>query len=410
MNLDAQYQATLDYLYSQLPVFQHIGKAAYKADLNNTIALCNALGNPENKFKSIHVAGTNGKGSSSSLLASVFTAHGYKTALYTSPHLKDFRERIRINGEMIPKQYVIDFTEKVKSLIQDIKPSFFEITVAMAFCWFAEQGVEMAIIEVGMGGRLDSTNVINPELSVITNIGWDHMEFLGDTLAKIAAEKGGIIKPGIPVVIGEWTEETLPVFENIAKEKGASLLLAQAAPADWVALFALKGSYQIKNLGTVYTALLQLMRMGYPFETEKIETALRDVKKLSGIKGRWEVLQMQPLVVTDVAHNDHGLKPVLAQFTAIPHAHMHFVLGVVNDKDLGKVLPLFPKNATYYFSKPNIMRGLDANILKETAANYGLVGESYPSVQEALQAALKNSAVRDIIFVGGSTFVVAEVI
>lgn len=404
------YPQTLDYLYSRLPVFQHIGKAAYKADLNNTIRLCAALGNPERKFKSIHVAGTNGKGSTSSLLASIFTAHGYKTGLYTSPHLKDFRERIRIDGRMVPEEFVVDFTEKVKPIIEEINPSFFEITVTMAFSWFAEQQVDMAIVEVGMGGRLDSTNVIMPELSVITNIGWDHVEFLGDTLAKIASEKAGIIKQGIPTVIGEWNEETEPVFEAYAHDRGSELIKASVPPETWPGLFALKGNYQKKNLATVYSALNVMGSKGYVWDTLTTEYALQHIAELSGLRGRWEKLGSHPLIVADVAHNEHGLKPVMEQFTALPHKQMHVVLGVVNDKDLSKVLPLFPKEAHYYFSKPNIIRGLDAEILANTAADYGLKGNVYPSVENALENAKKAAGADDIIFVGGSTFVVAEVI
>lgn len=404
------YSETLEYLYSRLPIFQHVGKAAYKADLGNTVALCEALGHPENGFKSIHIAGTNGKGSSSSLLAAIFTAGGFKTGLYTSPHLKDFRERIRINGMMIPEETVVSFTEMVKPLIERIEPSFFEITVAMAFHWFKAQKVDMAIIETGMGGRLDSTNIITPVLSVITNIGFDHMEFLGQTLSDIAGEKAGIIKPGVPVIVGEWNGETLPVFESKANSCNSPLHLADVAPQDWIDRFELKGSYQQKNLATVYKSVQVLETLGYAFNPETIDTALRNVKSLSGIRGRWEVLQHHPLVVTDVAHNDHGLKPVLEQFCNLPHNQMHFVLGVVNDKDLSKVLPLFPKNASYYFCRPAIMRGLDAEKLMEKATAYGLSGQVYPSVREAKEAAINAASPNDIVFVGGSTFVVAEAI
>jgi len=404
------YSETLDYLFSRLPVYQHIGKAAYKADLNNTVALCAALGNPENGFKSIHVAGTNGKGSTSSALAAIFTANGYKTGLYTSPHLFDFRERIRIDGVMIPEQYVVDFTEKMKPLISELNPSFFELTVAMAFQWFTEQKVEIAIVEVGMGGRLDSTNVVTPELSVITNIGFDHMDFLGDTKTKIAAEKAGIIKLGVPVVIGEWDDETKPVFEIKAEVENSKLIKAIEAPAAWINSFALKGDYQRKNLATVYASVQSMRDLGWPLADDKIINALENVKLLSGIKGRWDILRTQPLVIADVAHNDHGLIPVLKQFMALPHHQMHFVLGVVNDKDLSKILPLFPKEAKYYFCKPNIMRGLDSGVLQERATVYGLLGQAWSSVKEALQAAISAADAEDIVFVGGSTFVVAEVV
>jgi dihydrofolate synthase/folylpolyglutamate synthase len=409
--LARNYQETLDYLYTRLPVFQHIGKAAYKADLNNTIALANALGNPEHSFKSIHVAGTNGKGSVSSLLASVFTAHGYKTGLYTSPHLKDFRERIRIDGEMIAESFVVEFTNEIHPVIEAISPSFFEITVAMAFDYFRREKVDIAVIETGMGGRLDSTNIVTPLLSVITNIGFDHMEFLGNTRAAIAAEKAGIIKQNIPVIIGEYDAETLPVFEEKSNHENAPLYQADTAPEAWIEHFTLKGNYQKKNLATVKKALDVLAEeYAYQFEAEKIETALKDIKDLSGIRGRWEVLQTEPMVVADTAHNEHGLKLVMEQLLAIPAKKMHVVLGVVNDKDLSKILPLFPENAVYYFAKPNIVRGLDAAILEEKAREYGLKGAAYQSVAQAFSAAKAGASKADLIFVGGSTFVVAEVI
>jgi dihydrofolate synthase/folylpolyglutamate synthase len=407
--LSLSYEETLDYLYTRLPVFQHIGKAAYKADLNNTIALCKAQDNPENSFPSIHIAGTNGKGSVSSLLASVFSVHGFKTGLYTSPHLKDFRERIRIDGEMVPKEFVVRFTEKIQPIIEQISPSFFEITVAMAFDYFRSQKVDIAIVETGMGGRLDSTNVITPLLSVITNIGFDHMEFLGNTKAAIAAEKAGIIKPGIPVVIGEFDAETFPVFEGKAKEENAALFLANTCPAQWPELFALKGNYQKKNLATVYQSL-QVLKTTYNFDDVKTEQALREVKRWSGILGRWEVLQEKPMVVADTAHNEHGLKLVMQQLAELNTHELHMVLGVVNDKDLSKILPLLPKNAHYYFCKPNIIRGLDARLLREKAIEFGLIGEVHDSVAEALNAAKAHCSPEDVIYVGGSTFVVAEVV
>ena len=402
------YGETLDYLYSRLPVFQHIGKAAYKADLNNTIALCKALGNPENSFKCIHIGGTNGKGSVSSMLAAVFAEHGYKTGLYTSPHLKDFRERIRINGQMITEDYVVNFTERVKPLIESIEPSFFEITVAMAFDYFRAEKVDMAIIEVGMGGRLDSTNVIVPELAVITNIGWDHMEFLGDTLPKIAAEKAGIVKPGIPVVIGESRDETKPVFAEKALVSHSPIHFADHAPENWIATCELKGHYQRKNLATVKKSLDVLESMGYPFEQDKILNAISNVKKLTGLRGRWEIMQTHPLMIADTAHNADGLKETMAQLSDLNAPKIHFVLGVVNDKDLGKILPLLPVDATYYFCKPNIFRGLDAEKLAEQANSQGLKGAVYESVEQAKKTALSNAHSDDVIYVGGSTFVVAE--
>lgn len=408
--MSATYQETLDYLYSRLPVFQHIGKAAYKADLNNTIALMSALGNPEKNLKCIHVGGTNGKGSVSSMLAAVFTKHGYKTGLYTSPHLIDFRERIRINGEMIPKENVIQFTEQVKPLIEEISPSFFEITVGMAFDYFRKEQVDIAIIEVGMGGRLDSTNVVSPLLSVITNIGWDHMEFLGDTLAKIAAEKAGIIKPGIPVVVGESHEETKPVFTAKASALESSLTFAGPAPDNWINDCELKGIYQKRNLGTLYSAIQVLEHSGFEFNHELISDALKNVKKISGLKGRWEIIQNNPFVVADTAHNLDGLKLTIEQFLSSQAAQYHFVLGVVNDKDLSKILPLFPEKAKYYFSKPSVMRGLPAQQLQSTAAEYGLSGDVYNDVKSAYKAALQQASQNDAIYIGGSTFVVADLL
>ena len=404
----SSYGETLDYLYSRLPVFQHIGKAAYKADLNNTIALCKALGNPENSFKSIHIGGTNGKGSVSSMLAAVFAEHGYKTGLYTSPHLKDFRERIRVNGQMIPEDYVVNFTERVKPLIESIEPSFFEITVAMALDYFRAEKVDMAIIEVGMGGRLDSTNVIVPELSVITNIGWDHMEFLGDTLPKIAAEKAGIMKTNVPVVIGETKDETRPVFINKAADNLSPIHFADIAPDNWIETCELKGHYQRKNLATLKKCLEVLGTLGYSFQQDKILNAISNVKELTGLRGRWEILQTHPLMIADTAHNADGLKETMAQLAGLNARKIHFVLGVVNDKDLGKILPLLPVDATYYFCKPNIFRGLDAEKLAAQARSQGLNGEVYESVEQAKNTALGNAQPDDVIYVGGSTFVVAE--
>lgn len=407
--MSTAYQDTLDYLYSRLPVFQHIGKAAYKADLNNTIALLRALGNPENSFRSIHIAGTNGKGSVSSLLAAIFTEHGYKTGLYTSPHLKDFRERIRINGEMMSQQEVIDFTEKAKPLIAEINPSFFELTVAMAFDHFRRHRVDMAIIEAGMGGRLDSTNVITPELSIITNIGYDHMEFLGDTLAKIAGEKAGIIKPGIPVVIGENHPESMPVFKNRAAEVQSEIRYADKYPEPWETHCPLQGIYQKKNLATVKAALDVLRESGVLDSDEKNTlNGISHVVKWSGLRGRWEILGQKPFVVADTAHNEHGLKLVMEQLKTISYANLHIVLGVVNDKDLSKVLPLFPENAVYHFCKPSIIRGLDASVLHDEAMKYGLRGSVSNSVKAALDEALAQAGPDDAIFIGGSTFVVAE--
>lgn len=404
------YEETLEFLYSRLPVFQHIGAAAYKADLHNTIALCNALNNPQSHFKSIHVGGTNGKGSVSSLLAAIFTKHGYRTGLYTSPHLKDFRERIRINGVMIPKEFVITFTESMKPLIEKISPSFFELTVGMAFDYFRKEEVDIAIIEVGMGGRLDSTNVISPELSIITNIGWDHTEFLGDTLPKIAAEKAGIIKSEIPVVVGEVLPETLPVFEQVAKNRSSVLTTGVSAPAQWVEKCVLKGDYQKKNLGTLKAAIQALELKGYHFSEHLILEALADVKLLTGLRGRWEILNDSPLTIADTAHNSDGLKETMEQLQKVAKGKLHIVLGVVKEKDLAKILTLLPSSAIYYFCKPNIFRGLDEEMLAKEAFNYGLKGEFYDSVEKALASAKSRAAENDTIYIGGSTFVVAEVL
>jgi dihydrofolate synthase/folylpolyglutamate synthase len=408
--LKRNYADTLQYLFSRLPVFQHIGKAAYKANLDNTIALAKYFENPENSFTSIHIAGTNGKGSVSSMLAAIFTSHGYKTGLYTSPHLKDFTERIRIDGIPVPEQFVIDFTERAESIIEEISPSFFELTVAMAFDFFRKEKVDIAIVETGMGGRLDSTNIITPILSVITNIGYDHMEFLGDTIAKIAGEKAGIIKPEIPVVVGETTEESLPVFLEKSLQENAELFLADAFPEHWEDALELKGTYQRKNLATVAKAVEVLRVLEYPLKDKTIVHALENVKKLSGIRGRWEIIQKNPLVITDTGHNEHGLKYVIKQLLDFHAPKLHIVMGVVNDKDLSKILPLFPQEAVYYFARPNILRGLDAGILREKAMEYQLYGQSYNSVVQALNAAKNNSNNEDVIFVGGSTFVVAEVL
>ncbi len=404
------YEETLEFLYSRLPVFQHIGAAAYKADLNNTLALCDALQNPQNDFKTIHVGGTNGKGSVSSMLAAVFTRHGYKTGLYTSPHLKDFRERIRINGVMIPKEFVIEFTESMKPLIEKISPSFFELTVGMAFDYFKKSEVDIAIIEVGMGGRLDSTNVISPELSVITNIGWDHTEFLGDSLPKIAAEKAGIIKSETPVVVGEFLPETLPVFQEIAKNQSSFMTTGVTAPARWLEKCALKGEYQKKNLGTLKAAIEALELKGYHFSEHLILEALEDVKLLTGLRGRWEILNEQPMTIADTAHNPDGLKETMAQLQKGIKGKLHVVLGVVKEKDLAKILTLLPSSAYYYFCKPNIFRGLDEEILATEAFKHGLTGEIHENVEKAFASAKSKAAENDTIYIGGSTFVVAEVL
>jgi dihydrofolate synthase/folylpolyglutamate synthase len=436
------YNETLQYLYTQLPMFTRDGASAFKKDLTNTLELCRRLDNPQHKFKSVHVGGTNGKGSTSHMLAAVLQTAGYKTGLYTSPHLKDFRERIRINGQMISEQTVIDFIEHHKADFDEIAPSFFEMTVALAFDVFAKEKVDIAIIEVGLGGRLDSTNVITPLLSVITNIGWDHMNMLGNTLPLIAGEKAGIIKPGIPVVIGEKQEEVARVFIDKASETNSKIRFASQewnvsspedgkpeSPKEKVELLDivvqrissglpdfrtfrldLTGTYQLKNIKTVLSAIDELREQGFIISDEHIQTALKQVKALTGLHGRWETLSHNPLTICDTGHNPDGIEEVMKNIESVKYKHLHMVIGMVNDKDTGKVLPMFPKDATYYFCKPDIPRGLDAEVMKAQAEAHGLIGEAYSSVKEALLSAQKNAGSDDLVFVGGSTFVVAEVV
>jgi len=417
------YEETITFLYSQLPVFQRVGAAAYKANLDNTHALMDMLGNPYELFKTVHIAGTNGKGSAAHMLASVYQEAGYKTGLYTSPHLKDFRERIRINGAMIPKEKVVSFVSEFSEEFRPISPSFFELTMAMAFWYFANQKVDIVILETGMGGRLDSTNVVSPELSVITNIGFDHMQFLGDTLSAIAGEKAGIIKAGIPVLIGEKQTEIESVFRGKAKELKAPLYYAQelielkahkdrtyqvflkGEPLFESISIPLLGSYQSANLRTVLAAsyLLALPK-------EAIQKGIEKVVENTGIMGRWQVLKQQPLCICDTAHNVDGLRYVVKQLAVTPYKTLHFVLGVVNDKAIEHILELLPQEAVYYFCKANIPRGLDANLLQEKAEKAGLQGSVYESVQTAYTAAKSAATASDLVFVGGSTFTVAEVV
>jgi len=426
------YQQAIDYLMSTLPMFSRIGKAAYKTDLTNTIELCNFLNNPERSFKSVHIAGTNGKGSTSHMLASIFQSAGYKTALYTSPHLKDFRERIRINGEMIREEFVSEFVSHIQPIIEKIEPSFFETTVAMAFEYFRKEKVDIAIIETGLGGRLDSTNIIQPELSVITNIGWDHMNILGDSLEKIAKEKAGIIKKDIPVVIGEAEGEIKSVFIEKANELNAPIIFASENfhAIDWqykhhqlvVEIgvghsedkkfyhLDLPGIYQTKNLVTTLAAIRELEKKGYVFFDSQIKNGLRNVKKQTGLHGRWEIIREQPAVILDVAHNADGIKQLLRQLELIEPKHLHIVIGVVRDKDLDQVLTLLPKYAQYYFTQAQIPRALPSDNLLEAAAKYDLKGESFPEVNAALKQALLNAAKDDLILVCGSVFVVGEVV
>ena len=402
------YLDTLQWMFAQLPMYQRQGKKAFKKDLNNIIKLDNHLGKPSQKFKSIHIGGTNGKGSVSHLLASVLQEAGYKTGLYTSPHLKDFRERIRINGKMIRKNCVINFIKRNKIFLEQNQLSFFEMSVGMAFEYFARKKVDIAVVEVGLGGRLDSTNILRPEVSVITNIGLDHTQMLGDNLKKIAFEKAGIIKEKTPVVIGRKQVETKTVFETEAMKKSAKIYYAATDNIDNYKM-SLKGDYQRENLATVLQIIAILQQKGYHISEEHIRTGLLQVVQNTGLRGRWEILQENPLVILDTAHNKDGLQYVMQQLKKQQFNSLHIVLGVVNDKDLDGILPLFPENAVYYFSKADIPRGLPAGELKRKAQAYGLKGDVYPSVQKAYQTALSNAEPSDLIFVGGSTFTVAEI-
>lgn len=404
------YRETLDFLYAQLPMYQRQGASAYKKDLGNTIALCKYLGHPEKKFKCIHIAGTNGKGSCSHMLAAIFQHHGYKTGLYTSPHLVDFRERIRINGQMIPEEEVIRFTEEVRNHLLDVRPSFFELTVAMAFDFFAQKQVDIAIIETGLGGRLDSTNVITPELSVITNIGWDHMDMLGDTLAQIAFEKAGIIKSGVPVVIGEKQEETHRVFKEVAELRMAQLLYAEkmnkALP---LPESDLKGNYQQKNICTVL-AVVEQLKGAWKLQDDQIREALKSVGRLTGLQGRWQEIKHRPKVIADVAHNKNGLEGVMQQIEEQEFEKLYMVFGMVKEKDLQGILPLLPKQAHYLLCEPEIPRRLPSSELFEIMKASGFRVENCTSVEKAYQRALQLAAFNDFIFVGGSSFVVADLL
>ncbi|HSD14573.1 MAG TPA: folylpolyglutamate synthase/dihydrofolate synthase family protein [Flavobacterium sp.] len=402
------YQETTNWMFNQLPMYQHQGASAYKKDLTNVILLAEHLDNPHKKTKCIHVAGTNGKGSTSHMLASVLQEAGYKVGLYTSPHLKDFRERIKINEKEISEDFVCEFIAKHKSFFEANDMSFFEMTVGLAFEYFAEEKTDIAIIEVGLGGRLDATNIITPLVSVITNIGIDHVQFLGNTLELIAGEKAGIIKPEIPVVIGEYTPETQPVFlakaeENKAEIFFASDLISETPPSDLI------GDYQEHNKKTVIQTFKILNKQtDFKVSDENITSGLLHVVKNTGLLGRWQQLGENPKVICDTAHNKNGLEIVLNQIKKETFNKLHIVLGVVNDKDLNEVLPLFPKDATYYFCKPNIPRGLDALLLQEKASEHSLKGNTYNSVKEAFSEAKNNASKDDFIYIGGSTFVVAE--
>ena len=402
------YKETINWLFNQLPMFQNIGASAYKKDLTNTLLLVEHLNHPERNFKTIHVAGTNGKGSTSSMIASVFMEAGYKVGLYTSPHLKDFRERITINGNQISKNYVHEFITTHKSFFERTELSFFEMTVGLAFEYFSDKKVDIAIIEVGMGGRLDATNIITPLLSVITNIGKDHTQFLGDTLEKIAFEKAGIIKRNIPIIIGEYTSETKPVFSEVAKQNQSEIHFAQDKIHQNYPC-GLLGDYQLKNKKTVIETFRNL-KSNFIISEENIKNGILNVVQNTNLQGRWQVLQENPKIICDTAHNAHGLEIVMNQLKNEKFKQLHIVLGVVNDKDLDSILPLFPKNAIYYYCKPKIERGLAVKILQEKAKSYNLIGNTYNSISIAYKNALANSDAKDLIYIGGSTFVVAEII
>lgn len=430
--LQMNYKQTIDYLYSKLPMFTRVGTVAFKKDLHNIVAMCENLGNPQTRFKTIHVGGTNGKGSTSHMLAAIFQQAGYKTGLYTSPHLKDFRERIRINGEMVAEDFVTDFVNQQQSIIEKINPSFFEATVAMAFSFFAKEQVDIAIIEVGLGGRLDSTNIITPELSVITNISLDHTNILGNTLPEIAVEKAGIIKPGIPVVIGEKQLESAQVFIKKAAETESRIFFADqelhvantsrqkeylntSVYKGFELLYKdleldLNGFYQLKNVLTVLQAIAILKEKGYKITDDHIYDALKHVKDLTGLQGRWQKLSEHPLIICDTGHNIAGITEVMQNIYTTDHERLHIVIGMVKDKDISGVLALLPVHADYYFCQPQLERALPAVDLAAQAKKYDLNGQTFDTVALAVQAAKRNAGANDLIFIGGSTFVVAEVL
>lgn len=424
------YPQTLDYLFARLPMYQRIGAAAYKANLDNTIRLMEVLGKPQQRLKCIHVAGTNGKGSSSHMLAAVLQQCGYKTGLYTSPHLVDFRERIRINGKMIPKSYVVDFVEKYRQPFEDIEPSFFEWTVGLALDYFAAGEVDVAVIEVGLGGRLDSTNIITPKACLITNISFDHMNLLGDSLEKIGREKAGIIKPKIPVVVSQYQSETAPVFSAAAREMKAPIefadknykvlgsglekgllqvhLLNKKTGASSRYELDLTGNYQLKNLLGVLNVLEFIEKAGFILEHDHVLKGLKQVSKLTGLMGRWQLLSEKPRMIADTGHNEDGIAQVVENLKSMEYARLHFVFGTVNDKDVSKILKLLPKQACYYFVKANLPRALDAQELQAQAAKLKLSGKAYPTVEAGINAAKKAYRKNDLIVVGGSTFVVGD--
>ena len=404
-----KYSETTQWLFSQLPLYQNVGKSAYKADLSQTLKLAKQLNHPEHQFKSIHVGGTNGKGSTAHMLASVLQEAGYKVGLYTSPHLKDYRERIRINGAMISENFVVDFVAAHKSFFESNSLSFFEMSVGMAFAYFADEQVDIAVVEVGLGGRLDSTNILNPEVSAITNIGLDHTQFLGTTLEAIAGEKAGIIKPNTPIVIGETQLETEVVFRTKATKEQAPIYFADQR-IETTLPTSLKGAYQIHNVRTVLQTIEILNSGAFTIPTKAVRQGLLKVTENTGLRGRWEVLGSFPTIICDTAHNREGLRLVFKQLLTEKFQRLHVVVGMVNDKDVPSLLELFPKQAQYYFCKPNVPRGLEASQLAQIFTEHGFEGSIHPSVKDALKAAKQSASHDDLIYVGGSTFVVAEII
>lgn len=423
------YQETLNYLYNSAPLFQNIGQGAYKEGLENTLKLDEYFKSPHKKFKTIHIAGTNGKGSCSHTIASILQSAGYKTGLYTSPHLIDFSERIRVNGKPIDQQFVVDFVREYKHFFEPLHPSFFELTTAMAFLYFAEQQVDVAVIEVGLGGRLDCTNIITPDLSVITNISFDHIQFLGNTLADIAREKAGIIKHNIPVVIGETTEETLPVFQNKANSENADIRFAEkenhilnaerdTSTGGYIYQTdrykdlkgELGGLCQTKNTNTILTAIEVLLEKGYKISENDIRKGFGNVCELTGLMGRWQKIESNPTIICDTGHNIGGIKYIAEQLSEMEYTNLHIIMGMVNDKDINGVLELLPKNAIYYFTQASVKRALPAEEVKRLANIHGLSGKSYPSVETALEEAKKKAEKNDLIFIGGSSFIVADLL
>jgi dihydrofolate synthase / folylpolyglutamate synthase len=421
------YKQTLNYLFSALPMYQRIGQAAYKADLKTTVSIDKYFEHPHKNFKSIHIAGTNGKGSVSHMIASVMQEAGYKTGLYTSPHLKDFRERIKVNGQMISQDYVVDFVKKNKRIFEDLEASFFEMSVALAFKYFSDCKVEFAIIETGMGGRLDSTNIIKPILSIITNIGLDHTKFLGNTITEIASEKAGIIKQNIPVIIGETQSNSKPVFENVASKMNSDIFFADSditieylcknlkynifrlIPENKTFELDLKGNYQAKNLTTVIKSLDIMQKCGIKVSEDNIKNGLKNVINNTGLKGRWQVLNTTPLTICDIGHNVEGVSYIVEQILQQKFNKLRIIWGMVNDKDISQILQILPQNAYYYFTQAQIPRALPAEVIYNEAIKYGLQGEVIQNVEQAYNQAVLNSKKEDMIFIGGSTFVVSEI-